>query len=88
MAAHFLACAACARHIRVDEAQCPFCGVTCPESFASSPAPGVLPLGLTRAGLARFGARTAAAVGGGMALAVAVACSPDAVPEPPYGGAP
>src|SRR5580692_10416590 len=85
MAAHLLACPSCARHIRVDEARCPFCGETCPDGFGVAPVPAPPPRGLGRARLFRFGATTVAVVGGGMALASALSCSGQTVPEPPYG---
>jgi hypothetical protein len=98
MPARLLACPSCARHIRVDEERCPFCSVTCPESFATSPAPVAPPRGLTRAGLVRFGAfATVGAVSGGMALGAALtascgevrtpATSGDATPVAPSDGA-
>jgi hypothetical protein len=76
MPARLLACPACARHIRVTEAHCPFCGATCPESLASTPPLAPPPRGLSRAGLFRFNALAAAGVvGGGAALATGLTAS-------------
>ena len=56
MSARLLACPSCSRHIRLTEERCPFCGVACPDSFASSPSPVPPPRGLSRAGLSRYSA--------------------------------
>jgi hypothetical protein len=75
--ARLAACSSCARHIRVDEERCPFCGVTCPDAFASSRTPEPPPRGLSRAelsGYARTAARVAATVGSGAAIAIALSC--------------
>jgi hypothetical protein len=75
MPARLLACPSCARHVRVDEARCPFCGVACTESFASNPAPVAPPLGLSRAELFRFNPRAAPSLVAGAAIAMAIGCS-------------
>jgi hypothetical protein len=75
MTARLLACPSCARHIRASERECPFCGVSCPDSFASAPGPVRPPRGLSRAEAFRFNALVAAGVaGGGLALASAPSC--------------
>jgi hypothetical protein len=58
--AHLRPCTGCARHIRVSEAACPFCGVEPSAALRASPAP-VAPRGrLTRAAIFALGASTAA----------------------------
>ncbi len=63
---HLVACVSCARHVRVSEAACPFCGAVLPDSLRSTPRrepPGVR---LSRAALFAFGTGT---------LALSPACS-------------
>jgi hypothetical protein len=91
MLARLLACPSCARHIRVDEERCPFCGATCPDTFASTPALPPSPAGLNRAELrdhARTAVRVTAAVGSGMAMALALSCCEATYPAVLYGGPP
>jgi hypothetical protein len=71
MTARLLACRACSRHVRVHEAQCPFCSAAIPDLFASTPGRLPPPPGLTRDELFRYG-RTAATVSAGV-LATTVA---------------
>jgi hypothetical protein len=75
MPIYLVACPSCSRHIRLTEARCPFCGVTCPESLASSPAPVPPPRGLSRAGLLRFNVLAAAGMVGGSAAYATVLTS-------------
>lgn len=65
-------CAACARHVRVSDPSCPFCGVTLSVTIVSGP-------------VAHPAARSRAALvfGTVAALAVAGACSPPAQSPPP-----
>jgi hypothetical protein len=83
--AHLRPCPACARHVRVSEAGCPFCGATFAESFRASPRPQPPAARLTRAALFALGTGT---------LALAPGCSssssaaPPVVAEPAYGGPP
>jgi hypothetical protein len=75
MLARLFACPSCARHVRVTEDRCPFCGGRLPDSFPAGPEPWRAPpaRGLGRAGLIRFGAMAAAGmIGGGGALATAL----------------
>jgi hypothetical protein len=58
--ARLLACPACARHIRVSEPVCLFCGLVLPDSFGAEPAIPPPPR-LTRAGLVSYRARAIAA---------------------------
>src|SRR5580692_3003795 len=58
--ARLLACPACARHIRVSEPACLFCGLVLPDSFGAEPAIPPPPR-LTRAGLVSYRARAIAA---------------------------
>lgn len=58
--ARLLACPACARHIRVSEPACLFCGLVLPDSFGAEPALSPPPR-LSRAGLASYRARAIAA---------------------------
>ena len=70
MPARLLACPACARHVRVDEARCPFCCTELPRSFRVVPTPAPPPSGLSRAGRLRLHTLAAAGVvGGGVAFA-------------------
>jgi hypothetical protein len=87
MPARLFACPSCARHVRVHEERCPFCGVTCPDAFASSQVPVAPPRGLTRARMFRNALATAGVAGGGVALAAALSCSSNSS-EPPYGAPP
>ncbi|MGO8996953.1 MAG: hypothetical protein ACLQVI_26865 [Polyangiaceae bacterium] len=67
---HLRACTSCARHVRVSEAACPFCGVTLGPSFGAAPAPLPPSARLSRAALVAFGTGTisiAAACGGAVA---------------------
>ncbi len=63
---HLVACASCARHVRVSEAACPFCGATLADSLRASPRPQPPGVRLTRAALFAFGTGT---------LALSPACS-------------
>ncbi len=57
---HLVACPSCARHVRVSEAACPFCGVVLAESLRQG-APPVRPgVRLTRAALFALGTGTVA----------------------------
>jgi hypothetical protein len=79
MTARLLACASCARHIRVDEERRPFCRRATPDDFGDRPVLMPPPLGLSRAELhdyARTAARVAGAVGGSAALATLLSCAP------------
>jgi hypothetical protein len=82
---HLRACAACARHVRVSEVACPFCGALLSEAFRASPAPLPPRARLSRAALFAFGT-------GAMALASACSSSPAASDDaglsnhPAYGG--
>jgi hypothetical protein len=80
-------CPQCARHVRVSEATCAFCGVVLEPSFRAAPPPIAPSTRLSRAALFAFGAGTAA-----LAPAVMIDC---ATPEatyasiaPPYGAEP
>lgn len=84
--AHLRPCPACARHVRVSEASCPFCGDALPASFRESAAPRGPTTRLTRAALFAFGT-------GGMALTPACSSSSSGSNPPPivdaaYGGPP
>jgi len=70
---HLRACAACARHVRVSEVSCPFCGVALSDEFRASPAPLPPRARLSRAALFAFGTGT---------LAIAAACSSTSPGEP------
>jgi hypothetical protein len=54
MAANFQSCPSCARHIKVEEAACPFCGGALPETFGASSRKGAAPL--SRAAILFMGA--------------------------------
>jgi hypothetical protein len=70
---HLRACASCARHIRVSEEACPFCGNALGESFRAAPAPQAPAGRLTRAALFALGTGT---------LALTSACSSSPAPAP------
>ncbi len=88
---HLVACPACARHVRVSETACPFCGSVLPDSLRESAPPAPPGVRLTRAALFALGTGT---------LAIAPGCSSDSVGTtpgtdasttvfaPPYGLAP
>jgi hypothetical protein len=88
---HLAPCPACARHVRVSETACPFCGSVLAESLRESAAPAPPGVRLTRAALFAFGTG---------AFAIAPGCSSDSVGTtpatdagttviaPPYGLAP
>jgi hypothetical protein len=54
--ARLLACPACARHVRVSETGCPFCGSALPDEFGGAAAPRKPTARLSRAALYAFGA--------------------------------
>jgi hypothetical protein len=88
---HLRACPSCARHVRVSEKTCPFCGGPLAEAFRAAPAPRAPGARLTRAALFAFGTGV---------LAVAPGCSSSSATgggdagtdagqgEPAYGGPP
>jgi hypothetical protein len=65
------ACPSCARHVRVTEPACPFCGDALSEAFQEARAPQPPALRLTRAALFAFGTG---------AMAVASGCSSSSTP--------
>ena len=59
--AHLLPCPTCARHVRVTESSCPFCGALLEESFRASPRIVRRPIGrVTRASIYALGTSTVA----------------------------
>jgi hypothetical protein len=56
---HLVACPSCARHVRVSEAACPFCGVGLPASLRASAPPEPPGVRLARAAMFALGAGTA-----------------------------
>jgi len=88
MTARLLACPSCARHIRLTEERCPFCGTACLESSDATMPP---PRGLSREELynhARTAARVAGVVGGGVAIAIALSACDHSSQGVIYGGPP
>jgi hypothetical protein len=83
--AHLRACAVCARHVRVTEAACPFCGKELSDDFRAGPPPSPPRARLSRAALFSLGA-------GGAVLApmVVIGCSESVETSISqlYGGAP
>jgi hypothetical protein len=79
-------CPTCARHVRIDEPACPFCGAGLPAAFAAPPAVRSAAR-LNRAALAalRMGAIgvTAAACGGTVTGGTSADSGPDAQSSPP-----
>jgi hypothetical protein len=80
----FAPCAACARHVRTDDAACPFCGASCPERAA---APSRFPR-VSRAALFAAGASLALAGCDDAFIATAHADSHEAISMVPQYGAP
>jgi hypothetical protein len=78
--AHLRPCPSCARHARVSEAACPFCGTPFADAFRASPRPKGPGARLTRAALVAFGT-----LGTG-SLAVLPACSSSSSAAPTGGG--
>jgi hypothetical protein len=78
--AHLAGCPACARHVRVDEASCPFCGTSLPEAFHVRPVPRAPPGRLSRAALYALGAAGT--------VSASIACGSTPTPSPPYGAPP
>jgi hypothetical protein len=74
---HLRACSNCARHVRVSEEACPFCGSVLADSFRAAPAPQAPGARLTRAALFAFGTG---------ALALAPGCSSSTSPAPTDAG--
>ncbi len=74
--AHLRPCGSCARHVRVSEAACPFCGAALGEEMRAAAPPQAPSARLSRAALFALGTSTAAALG----------CSSAVVPS--YGGSP
>jgi hypothetical protein len=77
--ANLAACTSCARHVRVDEAACPFCGAPLDDAFRALPAP--------RAFAARLGRAALYALGAAGTVSVTMACGGGS-PQPPYGAPP
>jgi hypothetical protein len=81
---HLAPCAACARHVRVSEDACPFCGVPLAASMRASSPPRGPAVRLTRAALFAFGALGASAVGAAAAAGCSSSSSTGTL-TPPYG---
>jgi hypothetical protein len=81
--AHLRACPSCARHARVSETACPFCGAAFDQAFRSTPEPQGPRVRLARAALVAFGA-----LGAGSLAATTACSSSTSAPEPAYGGTP
>jgi hypothetical protein len=79
MPTRLLACPSCARHVRVSEVHCPFCGADCSAPVGCGP-PRAPSGRVTRLGLLAYG--TAGA------LAVAACSGGEARPGPLYGAPP
>jgi hypothetical protein len=62
--AHLRPCPSCARHVRVSEADCPFCGAALSDEFRAAPRPRGPAARLSRAALFAFGSGTLAVAGG------------------------
>jgi hypothetical protein len=89
MPARLLACPSCARHIRVNEARCPFCLAALADEFGAAPVPVSPPPGLGRYEQVRSG-RMAAAVSVSVLAAALTACeigntTGPGAPIPAYG---
>ena len=73
MTARLLACLDCARHVRVNEASCPFCHVALPGDFGDGPVPVPPPAGLSRYEISRYALATAVVTVGVIAATAALA---------------
>jgi hypothetical protein len=60
---HLRPCPSCARHVRVSEGGCPFCGESLSDEFRAAPRPLGPGARLSRAALFAFGTGTLAAAG-------------------------
>jgi hypothetical protein len=79
--AHLVACPFCARHVRVDETTCPFCGSVVPNALRRAEPRRPPAERLSRAALYAFGVGT-------LSVATAGACSSPPQLQPFYGAAP
>ena len=77
---HLVACASCARHVRVSESACPFCGAVLPEELRSRLAPLTSAARLSRAAVFALGT-------GAVSLGAACSTSEEQV-DSVYGGPP
>ena len=68
---HLSSCPACARHVRVSEAACPFCGGALSDAFRARPAPRSPTARLSRSALYALGMGT---------VTLAAACSSSSSP--------
>ena len=68
---HLSSCPACARHVRVSEAACPFCGAALSDAFRARPAPRSPAARLSRSALYALGMGT---------VTLAAACSSSSSP--------
>ncbi len=80
--ARLLACPGCARHVRISEPACVFCGRVLPESFGNAPALPPPPR-MTRGGLYRYRARALAA---STAALLTASCGSALTASPSEGG--
>jgi hypothetical protein len=67
MSARLIPCPSCSRHVRAEEASCPFCSAALTglmDAMAAAPAPQPPPAGLSRAGIFLHGTRGAKALAG------------------------
>lgn len=79
--AHLVACPSCARHVRVNEATCPFCASVVPNALRRAEPRRAPAERLSRAALYAFGVGT-------LTVATAGACSSSPQSQPFYGAAP
>jgi hypothetical protein len=73
---HLRPCPSCARHVRVSEGGCPFCGESLSDEFRAAPPPRGPGARLGRAALFAFGTGT---------LTLASACASTSSSTPAYG---
>lgn len=81
-------CPSCDRHVRIDEAACPFCGSALPRTFGAGPVPAATSSpGLGR-GVLFHHARVRVAVGTSLLVVAACSSTSSAQPIPLYGAPP
>ncbi len=86
MSDRLVPCPSCSRHVRVVESSCPFCLEALSEALRTGPVPVPPPAGLSRGGIARYGALgTKALAGAVVGTSMLAACSDQGTFAAAYG---